>query len=280
MRRERVADDIYVFMSDRYAQVSMGAILTDQGVIVIDTFPFPSETREVIEFIGSRTDHEVRYVVNTHHHADHIYGNHLFPHASIIGHSTCRTAMQTLGRRGLARARAENPELAEVELGLPDVTFDRELELHLGDRSLHLMHAPGHTRDSIVIMIEGDKILFTGDLVMPVPYIVWGDWEQFRGSLRFLQDLKPESIVQGHGDILLRGELRQDLIDSLGYLDTIEGHVRDLVARRGAPSELQKIDIESCGKSRIPLDGLVKKLHQANMLYMYRVLSERRDSES
>jgi cyclase len=269
MRRERVADDIYVFMSDRYAQVSMGAILTDQGVIVIDTFPFPSETREVIGFIQSRTDREVRYVVNTHHHADHIYGNHLFPHASIIGHSSCRTAMDTLGRRGLARAKSENPELAEVEL-----------LLHLGERSLHLMHAPGHTRDSIVIMVEGDKILFTGDLVMPVPYIVWGDWEQFRESLGFVQRLRPESIVQGHGDILLRGELRQDLNDSLRYLATIEAHVREVVERRGAASELAEIDIESCGKSRIPLDGLVKKLHQANMLYMYRVLSERRDAES
>lgn len=276
MRRERVADDIYIFISERYAQVAMGAIITEQGLILIDTFPFPAETRAVIDFLGNVTDAPVRYVINTHHHADHTYGNYLFPEAKIIAHRSCRDLLQTRGAAGLKRAKANSPELAEVEIRLPDITFENELYLHLGERSLHLMHVPSHTEDTIVVMIQGDKILFTGDLVMPVPYIVWGEWEQFREGLQFLQDLAAESAVQGHGDILLRGELRTDLEESICYLDTIKERVVEVLDQGGDEKELTKIDIESCGKSRIPLDGLVKQMHQANLVFLYRKMQAER----
>ena len=51
MRRERVSDDIYVFTSDLYAQVTASAVVTDEGVIVIDTLPFPEETRAMMDFL-------------------------------------------------------------------------------------------------------------------------------------------------------------------------------------------------------------------------------------
>ena len=51
MRKERVTEDIYIFQSEMYAQVTAGAIVTDEGTIVIDTLPFPRETREMIDFL-------------------------------------------------------------------------------------------------------------------------------------------------------------------------------------------------------------------------------------
>jgi glyoxylase-like metal-dependent hydrolase (beta-lactamase superfamily II) len=272
MHRERVAEDIYIFLSERYAQVSMGAVVTDEGIILIDTFPFPAETQEIADFLRQQTGQTVRYVINTHHHADHTYGNYLFPEAEIIAHRLCRELLATRGAEGLRRAKADNPELTPVEIRLPDITFEDDLYVHLGERSLHIIHVPSHTSDTSVIMIEDDDILFTGDLMMPVPYIVWGDWRQFREALEFVQELEPENIVQGHGDILLRGELRQDLESSIAYLDCIYELVQELIDEDKPESELANIDIESCGKSRIPLDGLVKQMHQANLLYLYRRL--------
>lgn len=277
MRRERIADDIYVFISDRYAQVTMGIVATEAGAIAIDTLPFPEETRQVLDFVEAKFKQSVRYVINTHHHADHIYGTYLFEEAQVIAHHDCREALIRLGPQSLRRAKQENPELAEVEILLPDMTFGHELYVHLGQRTLHLMHAPGHTDDSVIVMVEGDKILFAGDLIMPVPYIVWGNRERFIESLRFVQKLRPESVVQGHGDILLRGELRQDLRESIRYLNTIYERVRDVVERGEPQSALREIDIESCGKSRIPLDGLVKQLHQANLAFLYRSLVAERN---
>jgi len=275
MRRDRVAEDIYTFTSDLYAQVSAGIILTSEGTVVIDTLPFPEETREMLAFIEEHGHGEVRYVVNTHHHADHTNGNFLFPDADIVAHRRCREILLTLGVQSLEEAKHENPLLLEVELCAPTTVFENEAYIHLGSRSLYLTALPGHTTDSIGVLIEGDRILFAGDAVMPVPYIVWGSAEDTTRSLRAVRTLRPESVIQGHGDLLLKGELAEELETSIQYLQCITERVAEL-AEHGAPeSALREIDIESCGKSRVPLDGLVQHLHRENLLSLYSKLSNR-----
>ena len=74
MVRERIADDIYVFMSRRYAQVTAGAILTKEGVILIDTLFYPEESQAIKEFLEQRLGLNIRYVINTHYHGDHTGG--------------------------------------------------------------------------------------------------------------------------------------------------------------------------------------------------------------
>ncbi len=105
---------------------------------------------------------------------------------------------------------------------------------------------------------------------MPVPYIPWGSREQLRSSLATVLTLKPEMIVQGHGEILLRGEVAEAIESSISYLDNIKERVAELVDRGGSEAELRKIDIEACGRSRIPLDGLVTQLHQANLRALFK----------
>ncbi len=138
MRRDRIADDIHVFISDLYAQVTCGVITTEQGAILIDTLPFPQETREVIDFIRRQCQQEPKYVINTHYHADHVYGTFLFDTAEVIAHRACREALLKRGPQSLAAAKQANPALAEVELRLPDITFEHELYLHVGARTLNL----------------------------------------------------------------------------------------------------------------------------------------------
>lgn len=270
MRRERIAEDIFVFTSDLYAQVTAGVVLTDEGAIVIDTLPFPQETAELKEFVQRHNQHGVRYVINTHHHADHIYGNYLFPEADLLAHERCRRTLLRHGQRGLDEAKAQTPALAEVRLCIPDVVFDRgELVLHLGGRSLHMMLTPGHTDDSISVLVKEDKVLFAADTVMPVPYVVFGDVEVMIDSLRRLGGMAIDSIVQGHGEVLLRGEVSETIETSIQYLETIQKRVRTAV-ESGSPREsLRRIGIEECGKSRIPLKGLVQQLHLANLMHLY-----------
>jgi cyclase len=269
LKRERVAEDIYVFYSDAYAQAAAGVVLIPDGAIVIDTLPFPSETAEVVRFIEEQGIPFVRFVVNTHFHGDHCYGTFLFPGATVISHRSCREALAKQGESRLAEARQVTPGLKDVVLCLPDVVFDDEMHLHYGGRTLRLCHLPGHTADSIGVMVEGDRILFSGDAVTPVPHIPWGNREQMRGSLAAVLEMKPEMIVQGHGDILLRGEITDSIEASIGYLDTIQARVEEIVSHGGGEAELRTIDIEACGCSRIPLDGLVSQLHQANLRALY-----------
>ena len=107
MIRERIADDIYVFTSRLYAQVTAGAILTKEGVILIDTLYYPEETRQIKEFLEDRLGHRVRYVINTHYHADHTQGTYLFPGARVVSHALCKKLLDTRGRNGLREAKAQ-----------------------------------------------------------------------------------------------------------------------------------------------------------------------------
>jgi glyoxylase-like metal-dependent hydrolase (beta-lactamase superfamily II) len=270
MLRERVADDIYVFTSDLYVKVTAGVIFTSQGVVVIDTLLFPQETSELVDLVRRKAKNEVCYVINTHSHSDHLYGTYLFGGAEVIGHELCRQALQKHGEEDLDEAKGRIPDLAEVQLCLPSVTFNEELILRLGNKTLRLMHTPGATPDSIVVYVKEDKVLFAGDTVMPVPYIVDGDRLELRESLRAISKLSLlDNIVQGHGGVLLRGEVKETLRSSIAYLDIIYEKVQEKIEAGAPRDELRRIDIESCGKSRIPLDGLVQDLHQANLESLY-----------
>jgi len=269
MRRDRVAEDIYTFSSDLYAQVTAGIILTSEGTIVIDTLPFPQETRQMLAFIATRSKGPVRYVINTHYHSDHTNGNYLFPEAKIIAHRLCRDTLAKYGEQSLEAAKRDTAGLSEVRLRLPDIVFEHDMYIHLGDRSLLLTPLAGHTADSVGVLIEGDKILFAGDAMLPVPYIVWGDAEHTAHSLRTIRTLKPESVIQGHGDLLLKGELVDEIESSTHYLQCISEKVQELVDKGAPEAALRAIDIESCGKSRVPLDGLVQHLHRENLAALY-----------
>ena len=272
MLRERISEGIYVFTSDLYAQVTAGVIVTSEGAVVVDTLPFPQETRELLAFVQER-DLQVPYVINTHSHADHANGSYLFKEADLVAHRHCREILRRHGERVLEEAKAETPEVAEVQLRLPSITFDQGMTLRLGDRTVQLIPLPGHTSDSIGVYVEEDRVLLAGDTVMPVPYIVGGDRAAMIDSLRVIGQLSLENIVQGHGELILRGEVEETLKTSIFYLETIYKKVKEAVEAGAPPESVAEIDIEKCGKSRIPLNGLVQQLHQANLLYLYTMMT-------
>jgi len=271
MRLDRIAEDIYILVSDLYVQVTSTVLITPDGAIVIDTMPFPSESRQILSFVeGELGPHSVRYVINTHHHADHTYGTYLFEGAEVISQDLCRRFLQRYGQTTLDRAKRETPALAEVEVRLPDITFQETMHIRLGHRQLDLFHTPGHAPDGISVYIPSEKAVIASDTMMPVPYIVGGDYRQLQDSLIRIKELTPNFVVQGHGDVLLRGEVDETIDRNLAYLDKVVDKVREAIRRGLSPQELRSIDIESCGLSRIPLDGLVNKLHQENLLALYK----------
>lgn len=275
MVRERIADDIYVFTSQSYAQVTAGAILTKDGVILIDTLFFPEETKAIKEFLEDRQGLKIRYVINTHYHADHTQGTYLFPDAQIVSHAMCRQLLDTVGRSGLADAQAQMPELEEVQIVLPELVFKEGiLNLYLGGKTLQLHHMPGHSLDLAGVYVTNNQILFASDNSMPVPTIFDGSYKALKASMQKMLDLEPDTIVQGHGEVILRGEVQAAIQNDLDYLAKIQDVVSKVLRKNQPVETLDKFDIESCGKSRIPLNGLVSDLHRANLYRLYEEMRE------
>ncbi|MEW5829698.1 MAG: MBL fold metallo-hydrolase [Chloroflexota bacterium] len=266
MHRERVSENVYWFQSEVYAQVTAGVVVGPHWAVVVDTLALPDETLGMRDFIERELDIPVRYVINTHYHADHTWGNCFFPGATIIAHARCRQLLEEKGIPSLEAARKQNAALRQVKIVLPHMTFENgSMTLKVGKKNLVLSPAAGHSGDGISVLVEEDRVLFAGDAFMPLPYVVDGDIDDLVASIKKIGRMGLENIIQGHGDIILRGEIEAAVKENLNYLSAIRKAVRT-AARRKEPREyLEQVSIEECGKSRVHLGGLAKALHENNL---------------
>jgi cyclase len=266
MHRERVSENVFWFQSEVYAQVTAGVVAGPQWAVVIDTLALPDETLSIREFIEHELNVPVRYVINTHYHADHAWGNCFFPGATVVAHARCRDLLIERGIPSLEGAQKQNPALRQVKIVPPQMTFTTgEVTLRVGKKNLIISPALGHSKDGIAVLVEEDRILFAGDSFMPLPYVVDGDIDEIMTSIKQVGKMGLENIVQGHGDIILRGEIDAAVKENLNYLAAIKKAVRAASRRKNAVDLLDEITIEECGKSRVYLGGLAQTLHQRNL---------------
>ena len=271
MHRERVSENVFWFQSEVYAQVTAGVIVGPQWAVVIDTLALPEETLGMREFIEHELGVQVRYVINTHYHADHTWGNCFFPGATVISHAKCRELLIEYGIPSLESARKQNPNLKQVKIVLPHLTFESgELTMRVGKKNLVFSQSFGHSEDGISVLVEEDRVLFAGDAFMSLPYIVDGDIDDMLASIKRIGRLGLENIIQGHGDIILRGEIDAAVKENLNYLNNIKKAVKSAGKRKDVDEYLDAITIESCGKSRVHLGGLAETLHRRNLRALYR----------
>jgi cyclase len=278
MHRERVSENVFWFQSEIYAQVTAGVIAGPQWAVVIDTLAMPEETLAMREFVEHELNLQVRYVINTHYHADHTWGNCFFPGATILSHSRCRELLAEKGVASLEAAKKQNNALKQVKITLPHLTFDQgELNLRVGKKNLILSAAAGHSNDGISVLVEEDRILFAGDAFMPLPYLVDGNIDELVASIKKIGKMGLENIVQGHGDIILRGEIEAAVKENLAYLSAVRKSVRIALKRKSPLEYLDEVLIEDCGKSRVYLGGLAEPLHRRNLRGLYKHMLENKE---
>lgn len=269
MQRERVSDNVFWFQSETYAQVSAGVIAGPSWAVVVDTL-MPQESIYIREFVEEKLNLPIRYVINTHHHADHCWGNCFFPKAVIIGHEICRQMIEEKAPSALEVARQDNPLYKNLKTIPPQISFQKgSLVLQIGKKHLRLFHTPGHSEDGISVLVEEDKVLFTGDAFMPLPFIVEGDLDKYVETSMGFTKMGLENIIQGHGDIILRGEIEEKVKENVTYLKSIQKAVKTAIHRKNPIEVLDSIGVEACGKSRILLGGLASELHKRNLRSLY-----------
>ncbi len=271
IQREKVADNVYYFQSESYALVTAGVIVGPQWAVLIDTLSNPDESQDMRRYIEQELGVRVRYTIDTHYHADHSWGNCFFSESTIISSSLCRDALERLGQPSLEVARKQSPIYKQVQIVFPHITFDKGyLSLQVGKKNLNIIPLPGHTPDSIGVFVEEDRVLFAGDLFMEIPFIVDGNIDDLEASLHEVAKMGLENVVQGHGDIILRGEIDGAIKENLNYLSELRKIVMKAHEQSYPGDYLMEISVEDCGKSRVLIGGLAEELHQRNLKALYR----------
>jgi len=144
----------------------------------------------------------------------------------------------------------------------------------VGKKNLIIVTSPGHSPDGISILVEEDRVLFAGDAFMPLPYVVDGDVDDMLASVKKIGRMGLENIIQGHGDIILRGEIDAAVRENVNYLNNIKKAVKAGGKRKNMDEYLEEITIEDCGKSRVYLGGLAETLHRRNLRALHRQMHE------
>lgn len=189
--------------------LNVGVVIGDDGLLVIDTRSTHQEARDLLDELATLSPKPVRWVINTHYHWDHVYGNAMFEGAEIWGHELCRAALNDIGEEMKAWAKAwlpdeVHPDIDQVEIVAPERVFSDHVSLDIGREVSMSYHGFGHTDSDIVVRVPDADVAFFGDLVEEGAPPNFGDSYPVAWPLSLLvasEDLTGV-VVPGHGDVV------------------------------------------------------------------------------
>jgi glyoxylase-like metal-dependent hydrolase (beta-lactamase superfamily II) len=257
-----------------------GFIIGDDGVVVVDTFANAEAAKSLLSEIRRRTKLPVKFVVNTHYHADHVAGNRVFADAgaTVIAHRNVSAWIHTENLRLLGNDPKPELKVFVESLMPPTVVYTGAMTLHLGSREILIRDYPGHTGGDSVVVIPDANVAFGGDLLWrdSVPNLVdasVGVWLETLDAMA--KNGATFTFVPGHGEV---GEATEVVVAFRDYLATLHKLVADARAQKRsgkaladtvlpalatkygkwehfsylAPLNIEQMEAELNGKKRIP----------------------------
>jgi glyoxylase-like metal-dependent hydrolase (beta-lactamase superfamily II) len=207
----KLANHSYVIPDGNVVLVpNIGIVVGSSATLVVDTGMGPRNGAAVMREVGKVSTNSRLYLVTTHFHAEHVAGISAFPAGTtyVISRQQQKD-LDELGPDLTKRFASFSPGIAEMLKDAPvrkaDVLFDREYSIDLGGVRVRLLalgstHTPGDT----MVFVEGDRVLYAGDVVMnrvPVAFGQTSSVPVWVGVLKQLEPLKPVAIVPAHGPV-------------------------------------------------------------------------------
>jgi len=227
----QVEDDLYVIHN--YAVPGNAtALITDEGVVLIDD-KFENNYDDIVESLRSVTDQPVRFVINTHHHADHSGSNARF---------------QAAGAEIIASERARLKMVAINQSGLPVFTIEDEGHVHVGGKSIELYRfGRAHTDGDIVAYFRDYRVLVTGDMFtygdatpQLIDYAGGGSARDWTQTLDDVLQLGFERVIPGHGVVTTKEELRRFRDSTLVLSNRVQSMLREERSREEIEAVLRE----------------------------------------
>lgn len=264
-RFEKIAEGVYYATASGTMQVGANSPVFVNGdeALIIDSETSPAAGRALVADIKAFTDTPVKYVIDSHYHYDHLFGNQIFgPDVQIIGHDhtverlkantleqyTFLTSLRpipqrveslrqriaqekdpeqkALMERQIRNSLAYQEQVKEVKQTPPNVTFDNTMTLYRGGREFRLMYlGRGHTDTDVVTYLPKERIVATGDLMESVLSYMGDSYpEEWIATLEKLKALDFDTVLPGHG-VPFKGKER---------ITAFQEYLRDLLAQTNA----------------------------------------------
>jgi len=207
---KKFKDGIYVYVG-KELNSNCGIVLTQEGVILIDSGHNPTDSRAILAAVKKLTSLPIRFLIDTEPHPDHTTGHFVFsPPAVVIAHEGATESMKNRERESpdrIQKLAAVSPEMRAALEGYrfvaPQIEYRQKTTLNMGERTFELMYLKGvHSEADTAIWLPKERVLFSASAAVVNQYNILRPIvtiPDILAALKMMKGLNPEFVIPGHG---------------------------------------------------------------------------------
>lgn len=267
---QKITPNIYV--ENKNSVCNASCVVTKDGCVVIDTPMFPADAKAMAAAVVKLG--EVRYVINTEPHGDHISGDCYFG-GRLITHEGTRDAIlasKVSDFKEMLKMRWPGATLDEdFKFRAPDITLSDKLTFYLGDHTFQLVHLPGHTPYQVAVYVPEERAIFTSDNISrAIPFFHQAVPDEWLKTLKAMEKFDVDYVIPGHGDVGDKSCIKEMYDTVTVWLDTI----KKAIAKGMTLKEVQNQVTMEKEFPNLPRDERTPGIIQMNVTRLYEILSK------